>query len=426
MLRIGLTGGIASGKSTVLRRLAAAGLETLDLDRAARAVMAPGQPAYREIVEEFGPGVVAADGAIDRARLGGLVFRDAARRARLNAIVHPRVRAEEAAHARALEDQPAAALVTDAALLVETGQHTRFDRLIVVYCRPDLQLARLRARDGLAEEDARARLAAQMPGEDKRRFAHFPIDSSGDRADTEAAADGVAHLLVELARRPRSPDLVARGRVGTALVHGPQFGPRGLTPGVLAEVIARCGELDFVELARRMDPPSALPWYERGAEAASTAGAGPASLAFSLGLFEAVRKAFDLERLAAVAFSLAWLTDRDPGRLTSAVFVALLAAETAHAGRVPSDHADSRAARMVLARRWGGGDVGPDVAAAAWAAAAHPGDPAAAATASLQNAGEPGLAAGLASLAGPDGSGDPGSPGGFASLLLALDPARSV
>ena len=207
---MGLTGGIACGKSHVLRRLAGHGFQTLDLDAVARDVTVPGSPALREIAGAFGAGVLGPDGSLDRAALAALVFADAAARARLNAIVHPRVRAEEARRATDVAGRGAALLVTDAALLVEAGAHLRFDRLVVVHCDPGQQLERLRARDGLDEGAARARVLAQMPLAEKRSFAHFEVDTSGSIADTDRAADALARQLD--ASRVR----VAPGRRGSA------------------------------------------------------------------------------------------------------------------------------------------------------------------------------------------------------------------
>src|SRR5215468_3786401 len=136
-------------------------MRLLDLDKVSRAVMAPGGAAFAEVVEAFGPRVLAGDGSIDRKALGAIVFADAAARARLNAITHPKILAEEgrwAAEGRADE-----ILVTEAALLVESGALLRFDRLVVVYCDEAEQVRRLRDRDRIGEAEARARLASQMP-----------------------------------------------------------------------------------------------------------------------------------------------------------------------------------------------------------------------------------------------------------------------
>ena len=231
MLRVGLTGGIACGKSHVLRRLAGHGLQTLDLDAVARDVTAPGSPALQEISGAFGAGVLGPDGSLDRAALAALVFADAAARARLNAIVHPRVRAEEARRAEDVAGRGAAVLVTDAALLVEAGAHLRFDRLVVVHCDPGQQLERLRARDGLDEGAARARVLAQMPRRGEAvlralRGGHVGIDRrhrpGGRRARRAAGRSCVA---------------AAAGRSGVgldALVGGLVHGPERRTARALA------------------------------------------------------------------------------------------------------------------------------------------------------------------------------------------------
>ncbi|OYT69270.1 MAG: dephospho-CoA kinase [Chloracidobacterium sp. CP2_5A] len=179
MLRVGLTGGIAVGKSFVSSVLAELGCHVFDADHIARAVVQPGAPALEEIVAAFGTGVLAPDGALDRAKLGRLVFADAEARARLNAIVHPRVHAEQDRLLREVEARdPQGIAVVDAALLIESGGYRRFDAVIVVWCQPEIQLARLMARNGLTREEAERRIAAQMPSDEKRRYADFEIDAS--------------------------------------------------------------------------------------------------------------------------------------------------------------------------------------------------------------------------------------------------------
>src|SRR5688572_21305551 len=208
MLRVGLTGGIASGKTHVLRRFAAAGFRTLDLDRIAREVMAPGGAAYGDIVAAFGPRILAADRSIDRRALGDLVFADSAARRKLEGLVHPRIRDTEAVHLAAAGDPVA---VVDAALLVESGSHLRFDRLVVVFCDPPEQLRRLMARDGISEAAARARIEAQLHPEEKRRFGHFVIDSSDAITDTDARTDAVIAAIRTLVAHPPSPVRIAAG-----------------------------------------------------------------------------------------------------------------------------------------------------------------------------------------------------------------------
>jgi dephospho-CoA kinase len=175
--------------------LADLGAPVVDADVLARRVVEPGQPAYEEIVREFGPGVVSADGTLDRKRLAELVFADEARRRRLNAITHPRIAA--AAQEETARHLAAGALVVfyEAALLVENRLHEALDGLVVVSAPDALQLERLRLRDGLDEGAARARLAAQLPLAEKLKVATHVIDNSGDPARTRAQ---VERLLREL------------------------------------------------------------------------------------------------------------------------------------------------------------------------------------------------------------------------------------
>lgn len=243
MLRVGLTGGIACGKSHVLRRLEAHGCVTLDLDRVAHEVMAPGGPAHADVVAAFGPAVVGPGGAVDRKALAAVVFHDAAARERLNAIVHPRVRAEEQRRTAAPANQADAVVVVDAALLVEAGLHLRFDRLVVVHCSPEQQLQRLMARDSLSRDEAAARIRAQMPLAEKRRFAHCAIDTSGSFEETDAQADQLAASLLTLARRAVERRVVGRERLAELIqrsagsVHELQAAARFLRDVVEAEGI---------------------------------------------------------------------------------------------------------------------------------------------------------------------------------------------
>lgn len=183
-LRIGLTGGIASGKTTVADLFAARGVPVLDTDRIARDVVAPGTPGLREVVAAFGPGVLAADGSLDRRALRERVFANPAERRRLESLLHPRIRAE-------LERRSAAAggpyQVLVIPLLVEGGGQTRVDRVLVVDCPEDVQLARLMARDGGTEAAARAILAAQASREERLAVADDVIVNDGPREALEAA-----------------------------------------------------------------------------------------------------------------------------------------------------------------------------------------------------------------------------------------------
>ncbi|HET9529469.1 MAG TPA: dephospho-CoA kinase [Blastocatellia bacterium] len=198
MLKIGLTGSIAVGKSFVVSVFAELGCVTFDADRIAHRVMGPGQAAYEDIVREFGRGVLAEDGTIDRAKMGAIVFADAERRERLNQIVHPRVIEEQN---RLLEEvrakDPKAIVIIDAALMIESGGYKRFDKLIVVFCDREKQIERLMRRNQLTREDAERRIAAQMSSDEKRRYADYEIDTSGPFEQTRKR---VAEVFDELVR----------------------------------------------------------------------------------------------------------------------------------------------------------------------------------------------------------------------------------
>jgi len=201
MLKVGLTGGIASGKSTVAEMFRARGCPVIDADRLAHSLMAPGQPAYGEIVREFGRNVLAADGSVDRGKMAAVVFADRAKLARLNQIVHPRViTACEAEFARLSQEQPDGVAIVEAALLVEAGYHRQLDKLIVTWCPPEQQLERLLAKGRLSREQAEQRLAAQMPPEEKRKHAGFVIDTSGALASVEQQVGSVLEELQRLTR----------------------------------------------------------------------------------------------------------------------------------------------------------------------------------------------------------------------------------
>ena len=204
-LLVGLTGGIASGKSTVSRQLAELGCAVIDADLLAREVVAPGEPAWQEIVATFGREVLRPDETLDRARLGALVFADAARRKRLEAITHPAIHARRQAALAALAARGFDGLVIqDAALLIEVGGAAHVDRLVVVYAGPEVQLERLMRRDGLDRTEAERRLGSQMPLGDKVRLAHYVIDSSDSREETAAQVRAVhAALLAEHRARAR-------------------------------------------------------------------------------------------------------------------------------------------------------------------------------------------------------------------------------
>lgn len=187
MLRVGLTGGIGSGKSTVSELLAALGAVILDADKAARAVVEPGTPGLAQIAETFGPGVLAPDGSLDRAKLADIVFADESALAKLNAITHPLIRdyiqaAEEAALQAGPDDL---VLVHDIALLAEWGRAKEFDLVIVVDVPTEIQVERLTKQRGMPEDQARARIAAQATREQRRAIADIIIDNSGPRSDLD-------------------------------------------------------------------------------------------------------------------------------------------------------------------------------------------------------------------------------------------------
>jgi dephospho-CoA kinase len=187
---VGLTGNIGSGKSTIGRMFAARGVPVIDADDLLREAQAPGQPAHAEIAAAW-PEAVAADGAIDRKRLGRIVFADPAARRRLEAITHPRIQELSRARAGALADAGHQLALYEATLLVESGRHKELDGLIVVTASAATRLARVVARDGLSEDEVQARMRAQMPEEDKVRLATHVIDNDGDLAATEAQVDRI-------------------------------------------------------------------------------------------------------------------------------------------------------------------------------------------------------------------------------------------
>jgi dephospho-CoA kinase len=199
MLKVGLTGSIAVGKSYVCGIFRELGCHVLDADQTARDVVAPGTPGLRRIVEAFGAYVLNPDGSLDRKRLGSIVFSDPAKRQLLNSIVHPLVFEEQNRWLTDREaEDPEGIAIIDAALMIESGGYKRFDHLIVVWCRPDIQLRRLMSRDNLTEADAQQRIAAQMPQEEKKKYADFLIDTSERFADTRAQVLKVFETLRRL------------------------------------------------------------------------------------------------------------------------------------------------------------------------------------------------------------------------------------
>jgi dephospho-CoA kinase len=179
MLRVGLTGSIGVGKSFVSGVLAELGCRVLDADETAREVVTPGSPALRDVVAAFGTGMIRDDGSLDRPKLGAVVFTDSDKRAELNSILHPYIIAKQDERLRELEAiDPEGIAIVDAALMIESGGYTRFDKLIVVHCRPDVQLERVMARNNLSREEAKKRIGTQMSQEEKMKFADYLIDTS--------------------------------------------------------------------------------------------------------------------------------------------------------------------------------------------------------------------------------------------------------
>jgi dephospho-CoA kinase len=194
MRKIGLTGGIASGKSTVAAMLRELGFDVIFADEISRRLLEPGLAAYDETVREFGREIVRADGTLDRKKIGAIVFGDRAQLDRLNAIVHPRVEAEMLQQFGEWERAGRSVAFVEAALLVEAGYMKNLDGLVVTWCQPEQQMERLIAR-GLTEQDARSRIAAQMPVGEKLKLATDKIDCSGTIEETRRQVEELAKTL---------------------------------------------------------------------------------------------------------------------------------------------------------------------------------------------------------------------------------------
>lgn len=200
MLRVGLTGSIAVGKSFVSGVLKEFGCHVVDSDELARKVVEPGTVGLRRIVEEFGPRALREDGTLDRAGLSAIIFADDEKRALMNSILHPLIMAEQDALLNSWEQEdPRGVGVVDAALLIESGGYRRFDKVVVVHCRPEVQLERLMRRNALSREDALARINAQLSQEEKLKHADFAVDTSGGFDETRARVLEVYEELRRLA-----------------------------------------------------------------------------------------------------------------------------------------------------------------------------------------------------------------------------------
>jgi dephospho-CoA kinase len=290
-LLVGLTGGLATGKSTVSDMLRTLGCVVLDADILAREVVERGQPALAAIVREFGADVLRSDGTLDRKRLGAIVFADPERRRRLEAITHPAIRDRFLACLAELQEQGFDGVVVwDAPVMIESGGYKNMDRLVVVVADPATQLARALARDG-DPADAERKIASQMPLADKAALADYVIDNSGDRAATEAQ---VARLRSALAlERATASRLAGRALPLAAMfvVDADNYGRHRLNPGA-AFLALQKGAPDVGWIAFHPRPPSAVFLFEDGSsEVASRAGAR------ILGLDCVVRTFPDLVRL---------------------------------------------------------------------------------------------------------------------------------
>jgi dephospho-CoA kinase len=199
MLRVGLTGSIAVGKSFVTSIFSTLGCHTLDADVTAREVVLPGAPGLAALVKEFGEPVLNPDGTLNRKHLGEIIFADEEKRQILNNILHPFIIARQDEIMREWErEDPDGIGIIDAALMIESGGYRRFDKLIVVHCRPEVQLERLMLRNSLSREAAQARIDAQMPQAEKQKYADFLIDTSDGFEPTRIRTTEVYHNLLKL------------------------------------------------------------------------------------------------------------------------------------------------------------------------------------------------------------------------------------
>lgn len=196
MLRVGLTGSIGVGKSFVSSVLAELGCHVLDADETAREVVALNSQGLKSLVATFGKQILNRDGTLDRAKLGSLVFADESKRAELNSILHPHIIARQDERLREWEAvDPNGIAVVDAALMIESGGYKRFDKLIVVHCREDIQLQRLMERNHLDRDEAQRRIGAQMSQAEKKKFADYLIDTSDGFAAARARTEEVYQQL---------------------------------------------------------------------------------------------------------------------------------------------------------------------------------------------------------------------------------------
>lgn len=201
MLRVGLTGSIGVGKSFVTSVFQELGAHVLDADQTAREVVMPGTPGLKAVTQAFEEDILNPDGTLNRKQLGAVVFRDEEKRQRLNHILHPFIIARQDQILNEWEAKdPQGIGIVDAALMIESGGYRRFDKLIVVHCRPDVQLERLMLRDKLSRDEAQRRIDSQMPQEEKQKFADYLIDTSDGFELTREQAVKVHNVLIRLAK----------------------------------------------------------------------------------------------------------------------------------------------------------------------------------------------------------------------------------
>jgi len=204
MLKVGLTGSIAVGKSFVLGVLAELGCHVIDADEIAREVVERGTEGLKSVCDAFGEAVLNDDGTLNRSKLGTIVFADEAKRTKLNSLLHPLIIAAQDNRIREFQQRdPGGIVIIDAALMIESGGYRRLDKLIVVHCRPEIQLERLMSRDGLSREAAEQRINSQMPQEQKKKYADFLIDTSDDFESTRAQVEVVCRQLQQTSPKTR-------------------------------------------------------------------------------------------------------------------------------------------------------------------------------------------------------------------------------
>jgi dephospho-CoA kinase len=200
MVKVGLTGGLASGKTFVAGVFERLGCRVAYADRMGHETLEPGGEAYHDVIRTFGPSIVAENGSIDRKKLGAIVFAQNSRLDELNALIHPHVfRRQEAFFAEVERADSKAVAVVEAAIMIETGSYKRYDKLVLAACPPEVQIRRYMHREGASEAQARARLDRQMPLDEKRKYADYVIDTSGTKVDTERQVRDVYAILKELA-----------------------------------------------------------------------------------------------------------------------------------------------------------------------------------------------------------------------------------